>query len=255
MSPPIVLLHGAGGNAASFGPTLDAWGGADVRALDLPGRSGSTRPARTADEAAARMAPDLLAMGRPVVVGHSYGGAVALSLALDHAHAIAGIVLVASGGRLRVAPSILEAVAASAQGDAFRLDFAFGPGTSSAVIERYAADTAWTPPATALADWQACDAFDVLGRLGEIGRPTLVVHGDADRLTPPKHQVRLAEAIPGARRIELPGLGHMLPWESPGALAEAVLSFAAACPHCHRAHAPMCGSTTGRVPGQPSGVP
>lgn len=222
----IVLLHGAGGNAATWGPTLSAW--TDARALDLPGRGGSTRPALRAEEAADRLAPDLAALRQPPwVVGHSYGGAVALCLALHHPHAVAGIVLVASGARLKVAPAILHAVEEALNGAPFRLDFAFGPDTPAAVIERYAADAAATPPATALADWRACDAFDVRDALGAVSVPTLIVHGAADRLTPPRHQIRLAEAIPGARRIELPGAGHMLPWQAPTALAEAVQGFVA----------------------------
>lgn len=45
------------------------------------------------------------------------------------------------------------------------------------------------------------------------GIPTLVLVGDRDRLTPPDHARRLAEAIPGARLLVSPGAGHMLPLE------------------------------------------
>lgn len=223
-SPPVVLLHGAGGNAATWSPTLSTWGADDVRALDLPGRGvGCRAPARSAEEAAARLAPDLGALPEPpLVVGHSYGGAVALSLALNHPECVAGIALVASGARLRVAPHILDAVARCTDDGPFRLDFAFGPATPAAVIERYAAAAQATPAAATLADWRACDGFDVRDRLGEITRPVLVVHGALDPLTPPHHQQRMTAALRCVRRVELPGVGHMLPWEAPAALVAAV---------------------------------
>jgi len=43
------------------------------------------------------------------------------------------------------------------------------------------------------------------------GIPILVLHGSADPLFPIAHGAALAEAIPGARFIELPGMGHQLP--------------------------------------------
>ena len=227
-TPTIVLLHGASGNAATWGPTLAAWGEAPVLALDLPGRGEAPRqPASTAAEAATWLMGELARRGLHdvVLLGHSYGGAVALEAALAAPDALSGVVLVASSSRLRVAPPILEAVAASASGVPFVLDFAFGPGTTRAVMDRYSQDAASTPPAACLADWQACDAFDVRARLGEVRVPVLVVHGDQDALTPGRFQARLAEALPGSTRVELAGVGHMLPWEAPEALAQAVLGW------------------------------
>lgn len=69
----------------------------------------------------------------------------------------------------------------------YRLDAAFGPATPAAVVERYARDTRTVPPAASLADWRACDGFDVRERLAEFDLPVLVVWGAADRLTVPKH--------------------------------------------------------------------
>jgi pimeloyl-ACP methyl ester carboxylesterase len=56
---------------------------------------------------------------------------------------------------------------------------------------------------------EACRAHDVSGRLGEIGAPTLVIHGDADPLVPLANGLILAEGIPGARLIVYPGVGHI----------------------------------------------
>lgn len=221
----IVLLHGASGNAATFEPVLHAW--SDTVALDLPGRGSTPGPASdTVAGTAAWLSRTLVERGleRPVLVGHSYGGAVALQLALDRPERIAGLVLVSSASRLGVHPSILEAVAASTPQQPYRLDAAFGPGTAPAVIEAYARASALTPPATALADWQACNGFDVRERLGTLRVPTLIVHGSEDALTLPRHQVSLATRI-GAERFVVEGAGHMLPWERPELVAQAAVSF------------------------------
>ncbi|MBW2281140.1 MAG: alpha/beta fold hydrolase, partial [Deltaproteobacteria bacterium] len=54
---------------------------------------------------------------------------------------------------------------------------------------------------------------------------TLVVAGDADRLTPPHHAEALAAAIPGARRATIHGAGHLAYLESPTHFAAEVLGF------------------------------
>ena len=224
----MVLLHGAGGNAATWARVAQAWSGFDLWCPDLPGRGGSPpSAAASAGEAAAWVERLAEAFGwrHPIVVGHSYGGAVALELALRCPERLGGIVLVSSGARLRVAPQILAAVAAATVARPFRLNFAFGSGCPADVVQGYGDAAAATPPAATLADWQACDRFDRLGSLEAVAVPTLVLHGGADRLTPPMHQQRLAEAVPGALRVAIPGVGHMLPWEDPEGCAHAVRAW------------------------------
>jgi pimeloyl-ACP methyl ester carboxylesterase len=70
--------------------------------------------------------------------------------------------------------------------------------------ERFGRATA----AATYADFQALDAFDVLGRLYEISQPTLVIAGEEDRWTPPKFQRYLAEHLPSARLVMLPRTAH-----------------------------------------------
>jgi pimeloyl-ACP methyl ester carboxylesterase len=59
----------------------------------------------------------------------------------------------------------------------------------------------------------AVTVWDAASRLGEIRVPTLVLSGDADRLVPAENSRRIAEAIPGARLVLLPGAGHCFPLE------------------------------------------
>ncbi|GAB2892055.1 hypothetical protein GCM10027074_70240 [Streptomyces deserti] len=62
-------------------------------------------------------------------------------------------------------------------------------------------------------------------RLAEITVPTVVMVGSADRSTPPSHARRLTAGIPGARLITVPDAGHMLNWENPDALVQAIVSL------------------------------
>jgi pimeloyl-ACP methyl ester carboxylesterase len=75
-------------------------------------------------------------------------------------------------------------------------------------------------PTHALAELEAEDVHDLGSRLGEIRAPTLVQGGELDSLYPPERVRALAAAIPGARHIEYPSVGHAGP--GPQLLADAV---------------------------------
>lgn len=99
---PILMIHGASANANEFTYTLAPRLSNDHRVLmaDRPGHgySGRPREAETLGMQAAQMAgalDTLAANEKAVIVGHSYGGAVALRLALDHPDKVKGLVLLA----------------------------------------------------------------------------------------------------------------------------------------------------------------
>lgn len=99
--PPILLIHGASSTLSVFEPTVAPLLSSTYRlvAYDRPGMGLSKeRPANAdtlkvqADVAAGVI--QAMNMDRPIVVGHSFGGAVALRLALDHPEAVSGLVLI-----------------------------------------------------------------------------------------------------------------------------------------------------------------
>jgi pimeloyl-ACP methyl ester carboxylesterase len=59
-------------------------------------------------------------------------------------------------------------------------------------------------------------------RLGEITVPAIVVCGERDRTCPRRHSERLGARIPGSRNVWLPRIGHMVPYEAPSAIIDAI---------------------------------
>ncbi|MGF1465916.1 MAG: alpha/beta fold hydrolase [Sandaracinaceae bacterium] len=227
--PRLVLLHGAGGNGGIWAPVLPHLDGFAAVAPSLPGRDGSEGQALgSAGQAAAWVGRLVTAVGGgpAIVVGHSYGGAIALELAFGGA-ALRGLVLACSGARLRVHPRILEAARdAMRTGEGLSLGFAFAPGTPASVVEAYEAAVARTPPAAALADWASCHVFDRMADLERVTVPALMVCGSEDELTPVKYHRFLATALPRGAMVEMAGHAHMLPFEAPVAFAAEVRRWA-----------------------------
>ena len=65
------------------------------------------------------------------------------------------------------------------------------------------------------------------GDPAEISAPTLVIHGGDDPLLPVANGRRLGEVVPDARYLELPGVGHLVPWEEPEKTATTMREFLA----------------------------
>ena len=71
------------------------------------------------------------------------------------------------------------------------------------------------PQPVVLQQMQACARHDTHERLNQIDLPTLVIHGDADRLLGYPNGRQIGASIPGARLETLEGVGHMFWWEQP----------------------------------------
>jgi pimeloyl-ACP methyl ester carboxylesterase len=200
-------------------------------ALDLPGHGPLGGPGRPSVSGYAEWLDDFLAgldAGPVVLVGHSMGGAVAQAFALARPERLAGLVLIATGARLRVLPRITDLLRQRPrEGQGLIQDLSFGPGAPrecTDLVDRVLREGA---PLVTLGDYVACDRFDVRDRLSGVRAPTLVVTGTEDRLTPPRFARFLAEAIPGARLVEIPGAGHFPQLEVPNTVNAALREFVA----------------------------
>jgi len=229
--PPVVLIHGAGGTHLYWPAVIRRLAGYPVFALDLPGHGKSVGDGKQSIQGYAAVVLewlDIIGLGPAVFFGHSMGGAIALSLALDYPKRVLGLGLVSSGARLRVHPALLQSTANAATFSTAVeqiMQWAFSPQFSPRKMELAARRMAETPPHVLHNDFLACDDFDVRGRLVEISQPTLVVCGSADQLTPVRFAEYLVAEIPGAHLKIIPGAGHMVMLEQPDTVAEVMGEF------------------------------
>jgi pimeloyl-ACP methyl ester carboxylesterase len=178
---------------------------------------------------------DALGVGRAHVAGLSMGGGIAQSLALGHPQRVAMLALIST---TPVDPEIGGLPGVSAELQATLADPPPEPDWDDrdAVVEHivaserpYAGPGSYDEPrlralaarvvdrsrdirASLTNHFLLADGEPPARRLGELhGIPTLVLHGTADPMFPLPHGRALAAAIPGARLVELPDVGHQLP--------------------------------------------
>jgi pimeloyl-ACP methyl ester carboxylesterase len=236
---PVVLLHGASGNLEDMRVALGDRLAARYRVIlvDRPGHGWSDRPGGDADASPARQAAliaealEKLGVQRAIIVAHSFAGAVALGLALDHPARVASLVLLApvSHPWSTGISSIYSLTAAPGIGQLFArtlvlpIAFPFLDTFAGVVFapqplpSNYVRDTAAAlvlRPAEFFAN-----AKDVAGlldgvtaqyrRYGEIAAHAVIIAGDRDTIVSPRiHAQALAAQLPHAKLVMLPGVGH-----------------------------------------------
>lgn len=228
--PTIVFIHGSGGSAILWQHQVDALAGiANTIAVDLPGHGQSPGPGLNTVAAYTERVADLvdaLDLAKVVCCGLSLGGAIAQQLLLDHGDLFVGGILSGTGAKLKVMPSIFETIRNDYPAFVKSLDqFAISRQTDPARVRPLVEATAACPSAVTAGDFEACDNFDVMGRLEQIKAPVLVVSSADDLLTPPKYADHLEKAIAGARRVHIEGAGHLAPMEKPEPFNAAVEAF------------------------------
>jgi pimeloyl-ACP methyl ester carboxylesterase len=237
LKPPLVLIHGAGGDHLSWPPEVRRLPGYRVITPDLPGHGKTAGPGRQSVQDYARDVAefiDVVSLSRAVIVGHALGGAISLALALDYPDRVAGIGLISTGPTLPIPSSVIENAAnlstlllaiKSLQ------EMSLGsqtPENLKGVVYKRLIKTRQT---LLLDDLLASDRFNVVDRLHAIQTPVLVVCGTEDKLTPLRFSEILSSKIPGAALQTVEGAGHMLALEQPGRLAKLISVFLATIPY------------------------
>ena len=166
-------------------------------------------------------------INRPVVCGHSMGGAIAQLFALTYPDELSGLILLGSGARLRVHPTYLQECEDGIREPDRWLNGRRGDyrlvetGLGAELMER----AGKIGPAVKLNDLRCCDAFDVMDRVGDIRLPTLVLCGSCDVMTPVKYSQYLHDRIEGSEiRIVLGG-SHFVQLEQSVAVNAAIEEF------------------------------
>ncbi len=237
---PLVLMHGGPGadlyTLMSFKRLADSFTlifydhrcngrstGADVTSMTMDNL--------TADADALRQA---LGFDRWAVLGHSFGGNVALEYALRYPQCVSHLVLVNTGGDYRW-PSENAANVLAERGystemvelarrhfngqiepdemfsNLMKLGKAYSPHVSAWQTPHMliiGAQTKLRPEAMIFGETQVLKNWSVMDRLGEISAPTLIIAGREDFVYPPEAQEELRRAIPNARLALIDRAGH-----------------------------------------------
>jgi pimeloyl-ACP methyl ester carboxylesterase len=233
-----------------------------VVAYDLRGH-GQSEPAPDGDYSLRRFGDDLQAVleatvpsgQRAIVVGHSLGAMSIAAWAEHHEveRLVSGAALLNTGVGDLLAENLLVPVPAIAQllnkvlppsvtlgaraavpkfstplSSAITHYFAFGPEASPAQVAFYERMLVACPPDVRGDVGIAMSEMDLYDALPRLTVPTLVMAGEKDRLTPPSHATRIAEALPNLQRqVVLPRTGHMGPLERPREVGDALIDLAA----------------------------
>jgi pimeloyl-ACP methyl ester carboxylesterase len=237
---PILLIHG-------FLVSHWIWRGVveqlarhgEVIAFDLPGHGEADRPAPTdfdytpaglADHAA-RLC-EVMGLPPAVVLGHSFGGAVALSLAARHPERVRALAAIdAIGlpfkmplkGQLVLAPGIGELLFKKAYTRAMLHDHLTSAFTDTSLVTEEYVDYYWdrfNRPGGRAASYAMVRAIadtDLAETVTSIRTPTSVIWGERDRIVPVALASKLAALIPGASLDVVPGCGHTPAEEQPEA--------------------------------------
>ncbi len=226
---PLVFIHGSGDSGRVWRLQIEHFGTQHAFALDLPGHGQrpDTLPAEVTVQDYAQAAHDSitqeLQLQKPIIVGHSIGGAIALAMALEYGNELGGIILVGTGARLRVLPAILADAKNTPEQARSRLSHMAVATTTAPSVSQTVAQEQVTPgPNILYRDLAACDVFDVMNRLYEISLPTLILCGTEDQLTPVKYSTYLHQHIQGSTLRIIPGAGHYVMREQPEAVNSAI---------------------------------
>jgi len=237
--PAVVLLHAGVLDRSMWAELSRALAGAGHRAIapDLPGFGEAAAPS-AAPWLDVLAAMDALGVERAAIVGSSYGGAVALRVALAAPGRVSALVL-ASAPPPDLDPSPELARAWQAEDEA--LERGDPEGAIAAVV------STWTLPdapallrervaaaqrrahANAAAAGTVEQAPDPLeedpGLLARIEAPTLALAGTRELADFRDGALRMARAMPNARAELIEGAGHLAPLETPDAFRDLVLEF------------------------------
>ena len=244
--PPLVLIHGMFGDYLDWEPVLEPLSASHrVIALDLPGFGASSKPRReyTADFFVSTLHEFFSQLGieRPILVGNSFGGQIAMLYALAHPENVAKLILVNSGGfrqycdaersltESRFSEQILAGLTPQINTFLFSGVFTKQSETSVRYLSKQNAKLQrpdYPAYAYALASSIRLSlATYLIDRLPEIACATLLVWGEKDQVIPVE-QARLAlTKLTKGELKTLPDCGHAPQMECPARFMEAIREF------------------------------
>jgi pimeloyl-ACP methyl ester carboxylesterase len=225
MARPLLLLHGALGDARQFAPALELLADRNVFCVTFSGHGGTPLPDIFSIDRFVRDTLDAMdehGIETADILGYSMGGYVALQLARDHADRVNRIITIGTkfnwtqeeaAGEVRMMnPDVIEQ---KIPAFAAMLAARHAPEDWKTVMRRTA------EMMTRLGDGEAMTDAD----FARVPHPVLVCRGSADHMVHEAESVRTAATLPHGQFRELPGLKHPLEAIPPRTLSDLCLEW------------------------------
>lgn len=225
----IIFVHGAGGSSATWFMQLKGLStDFHVVAIELNGHGKS--PDRSEEDVLHSYLHDInevvMKFSKPVLAGHSMGGALTQLYALYHPDYLRGIILVGTGAKLRVTPIVFNLLDNNFEGYVEAVgNFMFHESTPAEMVETSKHEVRKCSPQIIKRDFELCDEFNIMDKVDQIKSPALIVVGAADVMTPVKYSTYLNEKIKNSQMSVVEEAGHLVMFEKFGVFNELVANW------------------------------
>ena len=192
----------------------------NIYTLDLPSHSKSDKFSEHSLELyvdVLRKFIEQLGLKDVILGGHSLGGAVIQSYYFRYPNDVTALLLIGTGGRLRVLPSILETV---------KNNF---PKFIEDMNENLKNEFLKTPSHVCYDDFNICDHFDILDKTDLIDLPCLILVGKDDVMTPVKYSEFFHKKIKNSELVIIDNAGHLVMMDQPEKLNETIENYINNC--------------------------
>ncbi len=229
--PPVVLIHGAGGDHLSWPVQLRRLASQRVIIPDLCGHGKSSGFAcQSISDYADQLGNflDALNIYRVILVGHSMGGAVAMQLSLEKPEQVVGLGLISTAAALNIVPDLMDDLQTDVpMATVLRKlkERLYSPYTDPQIARKGMELMGKLRPTALYVDWLACHNFNIEEDLSELKMPTWIAAGKEDRLVPYYQTERLVHLMPDAQITIIPKAGHMVIVEQPDIIAKELTAF------------------------------
>ena len=228
-SKAIIFIHGSGGSSNTWKNQLNLDIDYDIVALDLPSHNKSDNFSELSLSLYVDVVHQLiksLNYESVILCGHSLGGAIVQQYYFTYPKEVSGLILCGTGGRLRVAPFILNLLKNNYRDYLNSLPAgAFYRTTSKETIDLHIQETAKISAEVTYRDFKICDNFDVLSKLDTIEVPCLIIVGKQDQSTPVKYSEFSHNKIKNSELHIINKAGHMVMLEKLDEVNQAIENF------------------------------
>ncbi|MFX1447692.1 MAG: alpha/beta fold hydrolase, partial [Promethearchaeota archaeon] len=213
-SKALIFVHGSGGNSNIWKNQVDMDINYDLIALDLPSHDKSDNFPDLSLDLYVQVVHQLIEnyeYENVILCGHSLGGAIIQQYYFTYPGEVSGLILCSTGGKLRVAPFILNSLKNNYS--KFLDDLPAGGfyrSTPKELIDLYIKETSRIGAEVTYSDFKICDSFDILSKLYTIEIPCLIIVGKQDQLTPVKYSEYFHDKIKNTELHIINKAGHMV---------------------------------------------